>query len=255
MAYRRINSWPPNDSLPHRLPLHQLAANALNINRNSNSTQPDQKYNPKSLFQLSSSLIWSHKSFSRCKCFTSHFSCIFCYKALLTMHDEYISLSDIMSDSNENIVVDYYEYNPTKLHNPSYLTKFERVTFMTNDLYVLKKFIVLHCMYQNKIKTRISLPIYLYGFNYYLHTGNVRMARYLNCKCLVSSAFNILSKRNPDLKVKIVAFKSVKTKGQILNTVARNVNIIILLLVLIVLTLIFVIIVKIIDSFVDLNLQ
>ena len=252
MAYRRINSWPPRNRLDYSnsLPLLRLAAYALNSNESAQQT-----YQPKSLFQITCTSIWSHKSFSKCKCFATQFSCVFCYKALLTMHDEQMSLSDIMYNSNENLVVDYYKCNPTKLHNSSYVSKFERVTLMTNDVYVLKKFIVLHCLYQNGIKARICLPIYFYGLNYYFYTNDVKIGRYLTCDNFINNILEILLKRDPDTKMKIVAFKSDKTKGQILNYATMDVNIVILLLVLIFVTLIFVSIVVIIDSYVNLGFQ
>ena len=207
---------------------------------------------PKSLFYLCFAKLWQFKKFRCCSCrhFHSRFSCEYCYKTLVTMQNEYITNETLMhvdnQDKNYSIIVDTFKCNPTEelpcyeknLKNVSgmYLHDFDYITIRIKTLSILRKYIILHCLFQFNVLRKVALPDYLYSMTFSIKENSDRWwIRYgddfwftlrgpVSCANFIKYSYYLLLQndeiskyKRTNFNVAIVLVKSKKTKHHILS--------------------------------------
>ena len=122
-----------------------------------------EKKNPNSLFFLCAKKLWVHSDVNVFKEFVSEFHCWFCYKTLLHLNREHKSLCESNNSKYFNL---NYEIttNTCSMYNDG---KMYRVLQLdTKNLNVMKKFILLHILYQKNLKKKIIFNQHYYNIRF-----------------------------------------------------------------------------------------
>ena len=205
---------------------------------------------PKSLFHSCFLKIWSFKKFKGCSCtnFQSEFSCEYCYKTLVTMQNEFFNINALINDDSidkhSTFTVDTFECNPIddfpcyehslRKHAGNYTHTFEYVKFNLKNLSMLKKFIILHCLFQHNILKKIAHPEYLYSMTFSMKENSYRWRirygdnfwwRYrfpISCASFIKHSYLLLlqneaSEQRDPYEFVISIVKSKNTKHHMLN--------------------------------------